>query len=84
MTMADRTAFMNKGRTTRVGAPVEPFERPANSLAAGFIGIPLMNPLSPRGLLVDSEPAVDFTGGRAGTLGARAERLPINTNAAAK
>ena len=49
--MGDRIAVMNKGRVMQVGAPIELYERPANSFVAGFIGSPRMNLLSVHDLL---------------------------------
>jgi multiple sugar transport system ATP-binding protein len=43
MTMADRIAVMNEGRTEQLGAPLELYDRPANLFVAQFIGSPAMN-----------------------------------------
>ena len=43
MTMGDRIAIMNKGRSQQVGAPLEIYRNPANLIVAGFIGSPSMN-----------------------------------------
>ncbi len=43
MTLADRIVVMNNGYIEQVGAPIELFERPANTFVAGFIGSPPMN-----------------------------------------
>jgi multiple sugar transport system ATP-binding protein len=45
MTMADRIVVMQGGRIEQVGAPLELYDRPANSFVAGFIGSPAMNML---------------------------------------
>ena len=55
MTMGDRIAVMSKGRVMQVGAPVELYERPANSFVAGFIGSPRMNLMPVRELLADAD-----------------------------
>jgi multiple sugar transport system ATP-binding protein len=43
MTMARKIVVLNAGRVEQVGAPLELFERPANTFVAGFIGSPRMN-----------------------------------------
>lgn len=43
MTLADRIVVFNKGKIEQVGAPMELYERPANTFVAGFIGAPSMN-----------------------------------------
>jgi multiple sugar transport system ATP-binding protein len=45
MTMADRIVVMQGGRIEQVGAPLELYDRPANTFVAGFIGSPAMNML---------------------------------------
>ncbi|MBU0583228.1 MAG: sn-glycerol-3-phosphate ABC transporter ATP-binding protein UgpC [Alphaproteobacteria bacterium] len=45
MTMADKIVVMQAGRIEQVGAPLELFDRPANTFVAGFIGSPAMNML---------------------------------------
>ena len=46
MTMADRIVVMHDGVVQQVGAPLELYDRPANTFVAGFIGSPGMNFLS--------------------------------------
>ena len=46
MTMADRIVVMRDGRISQVGAPLEVYDRPANTFVAGFIGSPAMNLIS--------------------------------------
>jgi multiple sugar transport system ATP-binding protein len=46
MTMADRIVVMQGGRIEQVGAPLELYDRPANTFVAAFIGSPSMNLLS--------------------------------------
>ena len=48
MTMADKIVVMQAGRIEQVGAPLELFDRPANTFVAGFIGSPAMNMLKGR------------------------------------
>jgi multiple sugar transport system ATP-binding protein len=43
MTMADKIVVMNAGRIEQIGAPLELYDRPANTFVAGFIGAPSMN-----------------------------------------
>jgi sn-glycerol 3-phosphate transport system ATP-binding protein len=43
MSMADRVILLNAGRIEQNGAPVELYERPANTFVARFIGTPPMN-----------------------------------------
>jgi multiple sugar transport system ATP-binding protein len=43
MTMADKIVVMRDGRIEQMGAPLELFDRPANTFVAGFIGSPAMN-----------------------------------------
>jgi multiple sugar transport system ATP-binding protein len=45
MTMADRIVVMQGGRIEQVGAPLDLYDRPANTFVAGFIGSPAMNML---------------------------------------
>ncbi len=45
MTMADKIVVMQAGRIEQMGAPLELFDRPANTFVAGFIGSPAMNML---------------------------------------
>jgi multiple sugar transport system ATP-binding protein len=43
MTMADLIVVMRDGRIEQAGAPLELYDRPANTFVAGFIGSPAMN-----------------------------------------
>jgi multiple sugar transport system ATP-binding protein len=82
MTLADRVVVMNKGVIQQVGAPIEIYDRPANTFVAGFIGSPAMNLVD--GVLeggVFTAPCVRMAGiagpeGRV-TLGFRAEDARI-------
>ncbi|RYI02823.1 MAG: TOBE domain-containing protein, partial [Acetobacteraceae bacterium] len=59
MTMADRIVVMQGGRIEQVGAPLDLYDRPANTFVAAFIGSPSMN-------LIDGQVA----GGRVEVAGA--------------
>jgi multiple sugar transport system ATP-binding protein len=43
MTLADRIVVLQAGKVEQVGAPMELYEKPANTFVAGFIGSPKMN-----------------------------------------
>jgi multiple sugar transport system ATP-binding protein len=43
MTLADRIVVMNAGRIEQTGAPLDLYDRPANTFVAAFIGAPSMN-----------------------------------------
>lgn len=43
MTLADRIVLMEEGRIRQIAAPMELYDKPANTFAAGFIGTPPMN-----------------------------------------
>jgi multiple sugar transport system ATP-binding protein len=43
MTMADKIVVMRDGHIAQMGAPLELYDRPANTFVAGFIGSPAMN-----------------------------------------
>jgi len=43
MTLADRLVVMNEGRAEQIGAPLDVYEHPESTFAAGFIGSPAMN-----------------------------------------
>ena len=43
MTMADRIVVMHGGVVQQIGAPLDLYDRPANSFVAGFLGSPGMN-----------------------------------------
>ncbi|MGL6209025.1 MAG: ABC transporter ATP-binding protein [Paracoccaceae bacterium] len=46
MTMADRIVVMRDGQIAQQGAPLDLYDRPANTFVAGFIGSPSMNLIS--------------------------------------
>jgi multiple sugar transport system ATP-binding protein len=43
MTLSDRMVVMNEGRVAQQGAPLEVYNKPANTFAAGFVGSPKLN-----------------------------------------
>jgi multiple sugar transport system ATP-binding protein len=43
MTLGDRIAVFNKGYIEQVGAPMDMYQRPANTFVAAFLGSPKMN-----------------------------------------
>ncbi|WP_136646529.1 ABC transporter ATP-binding protein [Tabrizicola sp. YIM 78059] len=85
MTMADKIVVMQGGRIEQVGAPLELYDRPANTFVAGFIGSPAMNmlPAVARGgaaVLEDGTrlplpPGLMVADGRELTYGVRPEHL---------
>ena len=70
MTMGTRIVVMNGGRIQQAAAPMEVYERPANTFVASFIGTPPMNLLPP--------PMLDL--GR--IAGVRPENMRIEVSAA--
>lgn len=46
--MADKIVVMQGGRIEQVGAPLELYDRPANTFVASFIGSPAMNMIEGR------------------------------------
>jgi multiple sugar transport system ATP-binding protein len=48
MTMGDKIVVMNGGHVEQVGAPLELYDRPANTFVATFLGSPAMNLLEGR------------------------------------
>ncbi len=86
MTMADQIVVMQGGRIEQVGAPLELYDRPANTFVAAFIGSPSMNMLD--GVITDGMVKVQGTllplphgiradEGRAVVYGIRPEHLHI-------
>ncbi len=58
MTMADRIVVMREGTVEQAGAPLDIFDRPANTFVAGFIGSPAMNLID--GKLVEGDDGIVF------------------------
>jgi multiple sugar transport system ATP-binding protein len=88
MTMADRIVVMREGRIAQIGAPLDLYDRPANTFVAGFIGSPSMNliegivrlgPTGPRlqaeALLLPLPEGAGLSEGQSVTLGIRPEHL---------
>ena len=88
MSMADKIVVMKDGLVEQIGAPLELYDRPANTFVAGFIGSPAMNFLAgtvrrtnggavielPAGQVAADTSAQD---GRQVTYGIRPEHLTI-------
>ena len=87
MTMADKIVVMQGGKIEQVGAPLELYDRPANTFVAGFIGSPAMNmaPGVVRGGAVELDsgarlplpPGLSLAEGREVTYGIRPEHLSV-------
>ena len=86
MTMADKIVVMNAGNIEQIGAPLELYDRPANTFVAGFIGAPSMNFLEAeiarngsgltarvRDVVLPLDASDALTDGQAVTLGVRPE-----------
>ena len=89
MTMADRIVVMRDGHVSQQGAPLELYDRPANTFVAGFIGSPAMNlllatveqsgrSLAFEGLSLVSLARQEMAPGRLVTLGIRPEHLSLS------
>jgi multiple sugar transport system ATP-binding protein len=88
MSMADKIVVMKDGLVEQIGAPLELYDRPANTFVAGFIGSPAMNFLAgtvrrTNGAAIIELPAGRVTAdtaaqdGRKVTYGIRPEHLTI-------
>ncbi len=79
MTMADRIAVMHQGVLLQYAAPLEVYERPADTFVASFLGSPAMNLMSAQSVLSAAHaPAGLFqTLSTAHTLGIRPEHLHL-------
>ena len=66
MTMADKIVVMQAGHIEQMGAPLDVYDRPANTFVAGFIGSPAMN-------LIDATIGAD---GRSAAAGGATFALP--------
>jgi len=62
MTLADRIVVMHDGYIEQVGKPIEPFQKPANTFVAGFIGSPPMNLVPAKISKSDTGLKLDFNG----------------------
>ncbi|WP_108398872.1 ABC transporter ATP-binding protein [Devosia submarina] len=63
MTMADRIVVMHSGVVEQVGAPLDLYDRPANTFVAGFLGSPAMNILPGQIRRENSTAIFDLAGG---------------------
>ena len=88
MTMADQIVVMNQGRIEQIGAPLELYDRPANTFVAGFIGSPAMNFIrgtvskagfaTPDGLILPLGTRWSAQAGNAAVYGIRPEHLVLD------
>jgi len=94
MTMADKIVVLRDGLVEQIGAPLELYDRPANTFVAGFIGSPAMNMLRgrleggeapqlalPSGRTIRLRDAPVAALGREITLGVRPEHMSIGGDA---
>lgn len=86
MTMADKIVVMQGGRVEQVGAPLELYDRPANTFVAAFIGSPSMNMIAGvvqggavrvQGASLPLPPAMAVAEGREVIYGIRPENLGL-------
>ena len=63
MTMADKIVVMRDGVVEQQGAPLELYDRPANTFVAGFIGSPAMNLIPGVARSGGGSPRVEFRDG---------------------
>jgi multiple sugar transport system ATP-binding protein len=69
MTMGDTIVVLNGGRVEQIGAPLDLYDRPANTFVATFLGSPAMNLLDGTIAGADSARLV-FADGRSAAIGA--------------
>ena len=68
MTMGDKIVVLNAGRVEQVGAPLDLYDRPANTFVATFLGAPAMNLID--GTIEDAVAGrLKLTGGRSAAIG---------------
>lgn len=86
MTMADKIVVMRDGHVEQVGAPLELYDKPANTFVAGFIGSPSMNLINGKidgskfvsnGMHFDLSETANGYDGKAVTVGLRPEHLTL-------
>jgi multiple sugar transport system ATP-binding protein len=84
MTMADKIVVMQGGRIEQIGAPLELYDRPANTFVASFIGSPSMNMIEgvvqngavqAQGAALPLPPGMKVADGREVIYGVRPENL---------
>ncbi len=91
MTMADKIVVMDAGNIEQIGAPLDLYDRPANTFVAEFIGSPSMNMLDATlrdtgdgwqadisGTMIAVEPREGFQDGRPVIIGIRPEHLVLS------
>ena len=74
MTMADRIVVMRDGIVEQIGAPLDLYDKPANTFVASFIGSPSMNFLN--GKISDDRKTVVTENGTSLPLGTEALGMP--------
>ena len=94
MTMADKIVVMQGGRIEQVGAPLDLYDRPANTFVASFIGSPAMNMLPGMaeaggvrvagGALLPVPPGMKLAAGREVIYGIRPEHLAAGSGLSGK
>ncbi len=62
MTMGDKIVVMNGGRVEQIGAPLDLYDRPANTFVATFLGSPAMNLIE--GTIDDGRTRLRLPGGQ--------------------
>jgi multiple sugar transport system ATP-binding protein len=88
MTLGNRIAVFNQGKIEQVGAPLELYNRPANTFVAAFIGAPKINliPRSADGASAAHQQLWAALGGadlgRAQQIGVRPEHLQVSAEGA--
>jgi multiple sugar transport system ATP-binding protein len=87
MTMADKIVVMQGGRIEQIGAPLELYDRPANTFVASFIGSPSMNMIEgvvqggavlAGGATLPLPPGMNVAEGREVIYGVRPENLTVS------
>jgi multiple sugar transport system ATP-binding protein len=58
MGLGDRIAVMSEGRVRQIGVPEDIYNDPADTFVAGFIGIPPMNFIEQKGVILGFRPEV--------------------------
>ncbi|MEM9797867.1 MAG: sn-glycerol-3-phosphate ABC transporter ATP-binding protein UgpC [Pseudomonadota bacterium] len=84
MTMADKIVVLQGGRVEQIGAPLDLYDRPANTFVASFIGSPSMNLMTAQGddgvarVNGAAIPVPGLATGQQVTLGVRPEHLVLS------
>lgn len=87
MTMADTIVVLRDGRVEQVGAPLELYDRPANTFVATFIGSPAMNLITGAyadgrlvlgdGTALPVDPSLALEPGASLTIGVRPDHIDV-------